>query len=98
VREENRGGRSIASARDFKPDLVLLDVMMPDMDGPSTLAELRSDPATSAIPVVIVSADATASRVEDLLASGADAFLTKPLDVKRFMAVMDDALSERVAA
>jgi CheY-like chemotaxis protein len=92
------GNLGLELARQHRPDLILLDLHLPVMDGQEVLRRLKADPATSAIPVVIVSADATRSRVEDLLASGADAFLTKPLDVKRFMAVMDDALSERVAA
>jgi len=53
------------------------------------LARLRGDPSTRDIPVVIVSADATPGQVTRLLAQGADAYLTKPLDVSEFLALLD---------
>jgi CheY-like chemotaxis protein len=56
------------------------------------LAELRADSATAAIPVVILSADATRRQRERLLALGARAYLTKPLDVRSFLASVDDFL------
>jgi PAS domain S-box-containing protein len=92
------GGLGLELARQHRPDLILLDLHLPIMEGQEVLARLKADEATSDIPVVVVSADANASRVEALLDSGADAFLTKPLDVKRFMAVVDDALGAKVAA
>jgi len=57
---------------------------------------LSNDPATASIPVLAVSADATRARVERVLTGGARAFITKPLDVERFLALVDDALREKV--
>lgn len=62
------------------PDAILLDVMMPDVDGPATLKLLRSDPATASIPVVFLTARAQASDVDWLTGLGADGVLAKPFD------------------
>jgi signal transduction histidine kinase/CheY-like chemotaxis protein len=80
-------------AREHRPDLVLLDLHLPDMPGEELLAQLRADPATRDIPVVVLSADATHGQVERLLANGARAYLTKPLDIGEFLAVVDDVLA-----
>ena len=79
-------------AREHQPDLILLDLHLPDLHGAEVLSRLRDDPATSAITDVIVSADATPGQIERLLAAGAQAYLTKPLDVHQFLAVLDDTL------
>jgi len=63
------------------PDVILLDLHLPDMSGESVLAELKTEPVTAAIPVVMLSADATPGTVRLLLARGARAYLTKPLDL-----------------
>ena len=70
-------------AREHDPDLVLLDLHLPDMPGEEVLRRLRGDERTAGIPVVVLSADARPSLIKRLLASGARAFLTKPLDVAR---------------
>jgi CheY-like chemotaxis protein/nitrogen-specific signal transduction histidine kinase len=92
------GSLGLELARQHRPDLILLDLHLPIMEGQEVLARLKADESTSDIPVVVVSADATAARVEDLLAAGATAFLTKPIEVKRFMAVIEDTLGVKVAA
>jgi len=79
-------------AREHQPDLILLDLNLPDVAGESVLAELRADPRTIGIPVVIMSADATRRQIEHLLAVGARAYLTKPLDVRAFLSMLDDHL------
>jgi CheY-like chemotaxis protein len=56
VREENRARKALATAREFKPDLVLLDVMMPDLDGGDVLAQLKDDPNLKNVPVVFLTA------------------------------------------
>jgi two-component system, OmpR family, alkaline phosphatase synthesis response regulator PhoP len=68
-----------AAARD-RPDAILLDVMMPDMDGPTTFAELRADPATAQIPVILLTAKAQASDRARFLELGVNGVLTKPFD------------------
>jgi two-component system, OmpR family, response regulator len=76
-----RGDELLASMKQNEaPDVVLLDVMMPGLDGPSTLARLREDPATSAIPVVFLTAKAIATEVDRLKSLGAAGVLTKPFD------------------
>ena len=74
------GQEALQTARRVQPDAILLDVMMPDMDGPSTLAELRSDPATSAIPVVFLTAKAAADERSRLAQLGAAGVVVKPFD------------------
>jgi CheY-like chemotaxis protein len=56
VREENRALKALSAAREFKPDLVLLDVMMPDLDGGDVLAQLKADPNLRNVPVVFLTA------------------------------------------
>ena len=75
------GGREgLECARSERPDAILLDVMMPGLDGPSRLVELRADPATRDIPVVFVTAKNQAAKRERLTRLGADGALAKPFD------------------
>jgi signal transduction histidine kinase/CheY-like chemotaxis protein len=90
-----QGRQGLEFAQDHAPDLILLDLDLPDIDGEEVLGELRSDPRTRDIPVIVVTADATRRRETRLLAGGARDFLTKPLDVPALLAVIDDALGER---
>jgi CheY-like chemotaxis protein len=79
-------------AREHRPDLVLLDVHLPDIDGDEVLRRLRADEVTAGVPVVIVSADATPGQVGALLASGAARYLTKPVRVAALLRVLDELL------
>jgi signal transduction histidine kinase/CheY-like chemotaxis protein len=90
-----QGRQGLEFAQDLGPDLILLDLDLPDIDGEEVLGKLRSDARTRDIPVVVVTADATQRRKTRLLASGARDFLTKPLDVPALLAVIDDVLEER---
>jgi two-component system OmpR family response regulator len=80
VIEASSGAEGLVKAREERPDAVLLDVMMPGLDGPSTLARLREDPATAGMPVVFLTAKAIAAEVDRLKALGAAGVLTKPFD------------------
>jgi len=82
-------------AREHRPTLILLDLQLPDISGEEVLRQLRATPETRDIPVAIISADATPGRLERLRAAGAGQYLTKPLDVKQFLIVLDEALKER---
>jgi CheY-like chemotaxis protein len=84
------GLAGVALARVHRPAVVLLDLNLPDVNGDEVLRLLRADPATSAIPVVIVSADVT--HMERLLVAGAFAYLTKPLDIRNLEAVVDELI------
>ncbi|MDP8957425.1 MAG: response regulator [Actinomycetota bacterium] len=79
-------------AREHRPDLILLDLHLPDLPGEEVLKWLRTDPATRQIPVIIVSADATQRHAKALAKLGVHAYLTKPLDVRKFLRVIGAAL------
>jgi CheY-like chemotaxis protein len=87
-------GLELAAAR--PPDLVLLDLHLPDVNGIDVLHRLRADPRTDGLRVVIVSADANPNQMNRLLAAGAYAYLTKPLDVARMLTLLDDFLPDAV--
>jgi signal transduction histidine kinase/ActR/RegA family two-component response regulator len=88
------GRLGLELAREHEPILILLDLHLPDMDGGQVLQRLRDDPVTASIPVVVVSADATPGQVKRLLAAGASAYLTKPIDVTELLGVLDEALEQ----
>jgi CheY-like chemotaxis protein len=80
VSEAADGAEGLRRAAQDRPDVVLLDLMMPGMDGAATLQNLRADPATSAIPVVFLTAKAQAAEIAKLKGMGALGVLTKPFD------------------
>lgn len=82
-------------ARQHHPDLILLDVHLPDMKGDEVLRHIRADPHLRGTPVIVLSADATPHQIERLRAAGAWDYLTKPIDVARVLAVLDRFLQER---
>jgi len=74
------GVKAVAQAANIKPDLILLDVMMPSMDGPSTLAALRQNKALDTIPIVFMTARVQPEVVEKYMELGAAAVVPKPFD------------------
>ena len=80
VIEATNGSEGVAMAEREQPDFILLDMMMPGMDGAATFRALRDNPLTSAIPVVFLTAKAMASEVARLKALGAKGVLLKPFD------------------
>ena len=74
------GADAVAAAAEWSPLLILLDVMMPGMDGPTTLTHLRDDPRTGDIPVLFMTARAQAREVEQFIALGAHGVISKPFD------------------
>jgi CheY-like chemotaxis protein len=93
-----QGQLGVELAREHAPDLVLLDLHLPDIPGDEVLRRLRADERTASMPVVVISADATPKSIERLTAAGADAYLTKPLNVKLFLATVERLLSARAAS
>ncbi len=79
-------------ARDHHPDLIILDLHLPDLTGEETLRRLLHNPQTKSIPVIIASADATPRRLEQLLKLGARDYLTKPIDVRHLLETIDELL------
>jgi CheY-like chemotaxis protein len=74
------GAEALGSANAFQPDLILLDVMMPDMDGPATLSELRKLPGMAKVPVIFMTAKTQHQEIETFLNQGALGVITKPFD------------------
>ena len=87
------GRDGIDRARAERPDAILLDVMMPDMDGPTTLSQLQADPVTRDIPVVFLTAKAQSAERSRLAELGAAGILTKPFDPLRLAADLAAALN-----
>jgi CheY-like chemotaxis protein/anti-sigma regulatory factor (Ser/Thr protein kinase) len=88
-----QGGLTIDLAREHRPDLIILDLHLPDISGDEVLRRLRDGERTAHIPVVMFSADATERQVKRLLQMGARAYLTKPVKVKEFLSTLDQVLS-----
>lgn len=87
------GEEGLDLARSERPDLVLLDLHLPDMHGDEVLRRLWEDPGTRAIPVAMLSADASPAQAKRLLAAGASAYLTKPLDLGQVLQLIDERLA-----
>ena len=80
VHTGDSGQRALELAREVKPDLVMLDVMMPGMDGPETLRQLRAQPDLADIPVFFMTAKAMPAELQRLRSLGAAAIIPKPFD------------------
>ena len=93
-----QGRLGLELAKEHRPMLILLDLNLPDIAGEEVLQQLRDDPRTANIPVVIVSADASPRQVQRLLATGARSYLTKPIDVRELLRHIDEASAARAAA
>jgi signal transduction histidine kinase/ActR/RegA family two-component response regulator len=85
------GRAGLDSAMRDIPDIILLDLHLPDLPGDHVLRELKAEPSTAAIPVVVLSADATQGVVRRLLSVGALAYLTKPLDLAELGELLDSS-------
>ena len=92
VVEAGGGAEGVRKADAERPDAILLDVMMPGLDGPATLALLRAGETTAKIPVMFLTAKAMAAEIERLKALGALAVLTKPFDPMRLASEVRAAL------
>lgn len=94
VRTENEGTKALAAAREFKPDLILLDVMMPDIDGGDVAAIIQADPLLRSVPIVFLTA---AVKKEELEAKGGMVggfpYIAKPLDLKGVTEVIERTLA-----
>jgi CheY-like chemotaxis protein len=86
-----QGRLGLELARQHRPLLILLDLNLADISGEEVLHVLRDDPVTAGIPVAIVSADAMPRQVQRMLAAGATAYLTKPIDVRELLDLVDKA-------
>ena len=92
VREQNCGNEAISTAKEFKPELIFLDLIMPDVSGEKLAAQIKAEPALQGIPIVYLSASAAAKE------AGSDAvraseFLLKPVSFQQVMEVLSRYLS-----
>ncbi|WP_259315605.1 ATP-binding protein [Capillimicrobium parvum] len=88
-----QGQLGIELAARHRPHLVLLDLHLPDLDGDEVLRRLQGDERTKHIPVIVLSADATSARIDELKEHGAAGYLTKPIDVHEFLAAVRQTLA-----
>jgi two-component system cell cycle response regulator DivK len=91
--EATTGGEAIELATAQTPDLVLMDIQMPDVDGVEALRRLRADSRTAAIPVLAVTAQAMQGDRERFLAKGFDGYLSKPVNVREFIGTVREHCS-----
>jgi two-component system, cell cycle response regulator DivK len=94
VLQAHDGEQAIAMVRGERPDLVLMDIQLPGMDGLAATRILKADPATARIPVVALTAMAMNGDEQRLLAAGCDGYIAKPIQVREFL----DEVQRRLAA
>ena len=82
--EAATGTDGVRLAIERRPDLILMDIQLPDIDGIEALRRIRGQPALDATPVLAVSASVMPDEQQKIVSSGFDAFITKPIDLKRF--------------
>ena len=85
-----QGSLGVTLARDHLPDLIFLDLNLPDMGGVEMLGRLHADPRTADLPVVVISADVTEGQHARLLEAGARDFVPKPFDIERLLGIVDE--------
>jgi two-component system cell cycle response regulator DivK len=93
--EATTGEEGVRLAKARIPDLVLMDIQLPGMDGITALGALRADPATRAIPVIAVTASAMTHDRKKIMAAGFDGYQSKPIKVKDFMDAVREMLDQR---
>ena len=79
------GTDGVRIAKEQRPDLVLMDIQLPDLDGIAALREIRAERTLDAIPVLAVSASVMPDEQHKIVTSGFDAFITKPINLKQFL-------------
>ena len=90
--EAETGEDGVRLARELRPQLVLMDIQLPGIDGIAALGQLRSDPATRAIPVIAVTASAMTHDRQKIMAAGFDGYQSKPIRVREFVDAVRQAL------
>lgn len=93
ILEAEDGQQALEVIAESKPDIVILDVMMPNMDGFTTCQELRSQPETAALPIILLSARSQAEAIRTGLQSGADRYMTKPISKPELVQTITELLS-----
>ena len=92
--EAATGREGLRLAREARPQLVLMDIQLPDIDGIAVLREIRRDAALDAVPVLAVSASVMPDEQQKIVSSGFDAFITKPIQLQQFRETVQRMLRE----
>jgi CheY-like chemotaxis protein len=95
VREENRAPHAHTTAREFKPDLILMDVIMPGMDGGELASRFKADPALTDIPIIFLTATISKREAAEGVTNGGYLFLPKPVGLKNLVECIENALSAK---
>jgi len=93
--EAETGEDGVRLAREQRPDLVLMDIQLPGINGIEALRQLRADPATAGITVVAVTASAMTHDRQKILAAGFDAYQSKPISIRPFLELVREVLDRR---
>jgi two-component system, cell cycle response regulator DivK len=94
VIEATTGEEGVRLALSEQPDLILMDIQLPDISGVEALARIRAVPALQAVPVLAVSASVMPDEQQRIVSSGFDAFIAKPISIKPFLEAVNAALRE----
>ena len=95
VLQADHAVEGIEIARREQPDLVLMDIQLPDLDGLTATRMLKSDPRTAKLPVIALTAFAMKGDEDETRAAGCDGYVTKPIRYKEFLAEVDNVLKRR---
>ena len=87
----------VALAHEHRPDVILMDIQLPDMDGLAATRILKADPQLQAIPVIAVTAFAMKGDEDAVIAAGCDGYVTKPIRYKEFLAEIESVVARRAA-
>ncbi len=89
------GGEGLKKATDFMPDIIITDSRLPDMTGGDVINEIKKNPALSNIPTIVLSANLMGEGKQSAVQSGADAFLTKPVDYEKLTSLMKELVKNK---
>lgn len=95
VREENHAMRALTTAREFKPDLILLDVIMPGVDGGELARRIKADPVFKDVPVIFLTGTVTKKEAADGAVTAGYPLLSKPVSLKNLVECMENAFSAK---
>jgi two-component system cell cycle response regulator DivK len=98
ILQADHASAGLERARREQPDLVLMDIQLPDIDGLAATRMLKADPRTAHLPVIALTAFAMKGDEDDTRAAGCDGYVTKPIRYKDFLAEMDSVMRRRLAA